>query len=99
MCILSSTPSRRIPLWVTNTDRVWLIPQKFWSAIKEMSAEQTETLVEQVMAHAVHDRGNIAGFRQNVAAEIMVSRSQVRSSERPGSPLALTTARSPSGLC
>lgn len=30
-------------------DRVWLLPQKFWSATKEMSAEEIERLMERVM--------------------------------------------------
>jgi hypothetical protein len=30
-------------------DRVWLVPQKFWSATKEMSAEEAESLIEHLM--------------------------------------------------
>lgn len=30
-------------------DRVWLIPQKFWSATREMSTEEAEKLVERLM--------------------------------------------------
>jgi hypothetical protein len=30
----------------TYTDRVWFIPQKFWSATKGMSPQETEKLVE-----------------------------------------------------
>jgi hypothetical protein len=30
-------------------DRVWLVPQRFWSATKEMSAEETERLIEHLM--------------------------------------------------
>jgi hypothetical protein len=36
---------------VTNqVDRVWLVPQKFWSATKGMSAEETEKLVDRLMS-------------------------------------------------
>lgn len=30
-------------------DRVWLVPQRFWSATKEMSADETERLMEHLM--------------------------------------------------
>jgi hypothetical protein len=29
--------------------RVWLVPQKFWSATEEMSAEEVEKLIEHLM--------------------------------------------------
>jgi hypothetical protein len=32
-----------------STDRVWLLPQKFWSATKEMRAEEIESLMERLM--------------------------------------------------
>jgi len=32
-----------------QTDRVWLLPQKFWSATKEMPAEEIDILMERVM--------------------------------------------------
>jgi len=32
-----------------QTDRVWLLPQKFWSATKEMRAEEIESLMECLM--------------------------------------------------
>jgi len=31
-------------------DRVWLIPQKFWSATKQMSAEEADKLVEHLVS-------------------------------------------------
>jgi len=35
---------------VTNQiERVWLVPQRFWSATKEMSVEETERLIEHLM--------------------------------------------------
>ena len=33
----------------SHTDRVWLVPQRFWSATKEMSVEETERLIEHLM--------------------------------------------------
>jgi hypothetical protein len=33
----------------SHTDRVWLVPQRFWSATKKMSAEETERLIEHLM--------------------------------------------------
>jgi hypothetical protein len=32
-----------------QADRVWLLPQKFWSATKEMPAEEIDSLVERLM--------------------------------------------------
>jgi len=32
-----------------QADRVWLLPQKFWSATKEMPTEEIESLVERLM--------------------------------------------------
>ena len=32
-----------------QADRVWLLPQKFWSATKEMPAEEIEGLMERLM--------------------------------------------------
>lgn len=32
-----------------QTDRVWLLPQKFWSATKEMPPEEVEALMERLM--------------------------------------------------
>jgi hypothetical protein len=32
-----------------QTDRVWLLPQKFWSATKEMPAEEIDRLMERLM--------------------------------------------------
>jgi len=32
-----------------KADRVWLLPQKFWSATKEMPAEEIENLMERLM--------------------------------------------------
>ena len=33
-----------------QADRVWLLPQRFWSATTEMSAEEIESLIERLMA-------------------------------------------------
>ena len=32
-----------------QADRVWLLPQKFWSATKEMPAEEIENLMDRLM--------------------------------------------------
>ena len=32
-----------------QADRVWLLPPKFWSATKEMPAEEIESLMERLM--------------------------------------------------
>jgi hypothetical protein len=32
-----------------QTDRIWLLPQKFWSATKEMPAEEIDNLMERLM--------------------------------------------------
>jgi hypothetical protein len=32
-----------------QAERIWLVPQKFWSATKQMSAEEIETLIERLM--------------------------------------------------
>jgi hypothetical protein len=37
------------PMTTKQTDRVWLVPQKFWSATKQMSLEEKELLVERLM--------------------------------------------------
>lgn len=37
---------------VKRTDRVWLHPPKFWAATKQMSEEEAEKLVEQLMSLA-----------------------------------------------
>jgi hypothetical protein len=34
---------------LNQADRVWLLPQKFWSATKEMPAEEIDTLMERLM--------------------------------------------------
>jgi hypothetical protein len=36
-----------------QSDRIWLVPQKFWSATKEMSAEEIESLIERLMRLSV----------------------------------------------
>ena len=33
----------------SHKERVWLVPQRFWSATKEMSVEETERLIEHLM--------------------------------------------------
>jgi hypothetical protein len=33
----------------SQADRVWLLPQKFWSATKEMPAEEIDSLMERLM--------------------------------------------------
>ena len=33
----------------SHTDRVWLVPQRLWSATKEMSVQETESLIEHLM--------------------------------------------------
>ena len=30
-------------------ERIWLVPQKFWSATKQMSSEEIENLIERLM--------------------------------------------------
>ena len=49
---------------VTNQlERVWLVPQRFWSATKEMSAEETERLIEHLMyLSAIHDFESLRKF-------------------------------------
>ena len=36
-------------MMTNHADRVWLLPQKFWSATKEMPAEEIENLMERLM--------------------------------------------------
>ena len=36
-----------------QADRIWLIPQKFWSATKQMSAEEIESLIERLMGLSI----------------------------------------------
>jgi hypothetical protein len=36
-----------------ETERIWLVPPKFWSATKRMSTEETERLFEQLMSLSV----------------------------------------------
>lgn len=61
---------------VTNTDRVWLIPQKFWSATKEMSAEEADQLVERLMSlSAVGDYETLQKFDFIVVGKSSWSRS------------------------
>ena len=37
----------------SQADRVWLLPQKFWSATKQMPAEEIESLMERLMNFSV----------------------------------------------
>jgi hypothetical protein len=36
-----------------QAERIWLVPQKFWSATKQMSAEEIENLIERLMRLSV----------------------------------------------
>jgi hypothetical protein len=62
---------------VTNQfDRVWLVPQKFWSATKEMSAEETEKLMEHLMfLSAIRDFESLRKFDFIVVGKPPLSRS------------------------
>lgn len=40
-------------MMTNQADRVWLVPQRFWSATKGMSAEETEKLMEHLMCLSV----------------------------------------------
>jgi hypothetical protein len=46
---LLTSSIREFLMTENQTDRVWLMPQKFWSATKEMSVDETERLVEHLM--------------------------------------------------
>ena len=60
---------------VTNTDRVWFIPQKFWSATKKMSAEEAEKLVEHLMSlSAIGDFETLEKFDFIVVGKSSLSR-------------------------
>ena len=62
---------------VTNQiDRVWLVPQRFWSATREMSVEETERLIEHLMyLSTIHDFESLRKFDFIVVGEPPLSRS------------------------
>ena len=59
----------------SHTDRVWLVPQRFWSAIKEMSVEETERLIEHLMfLSEVRDFESLQKFDFIVIGKVKLNR-------------------------
>jgi hypothetical protein len=59
----------------SHTDRVWLAPQRFWSATKEMSVEETERLFEHIMfLSEVRDFESLRKFDFIVVGEVELNR-------------------------
>ena len=61
---------------VTNQiERVWLVPQRFWSATKEMSVEETERLIEHLMyLSTIHDFESLRKFDFIIVGKLPLSR-------------------------
>ena len=50
-------------MMANQIDRVWLVPQRFWSATKEMSVEETERLIKHLMyLSRIHDFESLRKF-------------------------------------
>jgi len=59
----------------SHTDRVWLVPQRFWSATKEMSVEETERLIEHLMfLSEVRDFESLQKFDFIVIGKVKLNR-------------------------
>lgn len=56
-------------------ERVWLVPQRFWSATKEMSVEETERLIEHLMyLSTIHDFESLRKFDFIIVGKLPLSR-------------------------
>ena len=63
-------------MMANQIDRVWLVPQRFWSATKEMPVEETERLIEHLMyLSTIHDFESLRKFDFIVVEKPPLSRS------------------------
>lgn len=60
---------------MNQIERVWLVPQRFWSATKEMSVEETERLIEHLMyLSTIHDFESLRKFDFIIVGKLPLSR-------------------------
>ena len=60
---------------MNQIERVWLVPQRFWSATKEMSVEGTERLIEHLMyLSTIHDFESLRKFDFIIVGKLPLSR-------------------------